>query len=222
MNRTEDVRLAIYRTFARTGREPDVAELADRFDLTEDEVREQYRALAADRHLALDDAGDIVLAHPFSTRNLGFTVASDETLWWGGCAWDSFAVPHLVPEASPSLVATTCPACGAPHAFVVHKDEPPRGTQVAHFLVPAAQIWDDVVHSCSTQRIFCDEQCVDDWLTVSGNDRGYVMSLQTLWQLASGWYAGRLDRGYVRRDPASAQDYLRSVGLRGAFWGLEG
>ena len=46
------------------------------------------------------------------------------------------------------------------------------------------------------------------------------MDLPTLWRLARGWYAGRLDRGYVRRDPSQAAEYFRAVGLSGAFWGL--
>ena len=43
--------------------------------------------------------------------------------------------------------------------------------------------------------------------------RGSVLDMQTLWGLAAGWYAGRLKRGYVRREPSAAADYLRSVGL---------
>jgi hypothetical protein len=46
------------------------------------------------------------------------------------------------------------------------------------------------------------------------------MDLPTLWRFASRWYAGRLDYGYVRRDPATAAAYFREVGLRGPFWGL--
>jgi hypothetical protein len=46
------------------------------------------------------------------------------------------------------------------------------------------------------------------------------MDLPTLWNFASDWYTGRLDRGYTRRDPARAADYLRGVGLSGPFWGL--
>jgi hypothetical protein len=53
----------------------------------------------------------------------------------------------------------------------------------------------------------------------SGSTRGYVMDLRTLWRFAFHWYDGRLDRGYVRRAPEAATEYLRSVGLSGPFWG---
>jgi hypothetical protein len=46
------------------------------------------------------------------------------------------------------------------------------------------------------------------------------MDLATLWHLARDWYAGRLDPGYVRRDPSAASSYFREVGLEGPFWGL--
>ena len=46
------------------------------------------------------------------------------------------------------------------------------------------------------------------------------MDLATLWRLAAGWYEGRLDQGYVRREPAAAADYFRDAGLQGSFWGL--
>ena len=48
------------------------------------------------------------------------------------------------------------------------------------------------------------------------------MDLNTLWKLASGWYAGRMERGYKRREPEGASIYFEEVGLRGAFWGLPG
>jgi hypothetical protein len=46
------------------------------------------------------------------------------------------------------------------------------------------------------------------------------MDLNTLWKLASGWYAGRMERGYKRREPEGASTYFEEVGLRGAFWRL--
>jgi len=216
---SEDVRIAVYNRFRR-GDVPSVADLAADLSVTREEVSAELQTLAEQRHLALDADGEIVMAHPFTTVPLGFSVMGKDTLWWGGCAWDSFAIPHLLPEQSPVLVATACPACNAGHAWHVDNQEPPPGNQVAHFLVPASQMWDDVVHTCGNQRIFCSEQCVTDWLRRTGNQPGYVMNLPTLWRLASGWYAGRFERGYVRREPSVAADYLRAVGLSGPFWGL--
>ena len=123
-------------------------------------------------------------------------------------------------QARSGLATLACPACDQAHAWRVDDREPPVGDQVAHFLVPAARMWDDVVYTCGNQRIFCSEDCVTTWLDRSGHQRGYVMDLPTLWRLASGWYTGRLERGYTRREPSAAADYLRSVGLAGTFWGL--
>jgi hypothetical protein len=216
---TEDLRLAVYHHLADTGRAPVTGALAAVFDVDEDEVVEGLEALHNARHIVLRDRA-IVMAHPFATIPLGFSVMGADTLWWGGCAWDSFALPHLLPDEDEVLVATTCPGCGAALSWVVGVDGPPEGDEVAHFLVPTSHIWDDVVHSCGHQRLFCSEPCVDAWLTESRNERGYVMDLPTLWRLARGWYTGRLERGYVRKEPADAHAYFEEVGLEGDFWGL--
>ena len=216
----EDLRLVVYESFASTGRAPTTVALADALGWADDEIAAGLRALADTRHLALAPDGSISMAHPFSAVPLGFSVMGRTTLWWGGCAWDSFALPHQLTGEPDVLVATRCPACDTPHAWVVNRDAPPFGDQVAHFLVPVARMWDDVVHTCGNQRLFCSTACVDDWLAKTGNERGYVMDLATLWRLGSGWYTGRLERGYTRKEPSEAHDYLRSVGLNGAFWGL--
>lgn len=217
----ERVRRAIYDCFASTGRCPTRAQLPETLGLRPDQVDASMAELAEGRHLALDAAGEVVMAHPFTSRNLGFSVMGERTLWWGGCAWDSFAVPHLVPDEPRALVATSCPTCDRALAWYVSRERPPEGEEVAHFLVPMRDCWVDVVHTCSNQRIFCSESCVQHWLAQTGNTRGYVMDLTTLWRLASGWYAGRLDSPYQRRDPDAAKEYFQSVGLHGAFWGLD-
>jgi hypothetical protein len=217
----ESVRLAVYRSFANTGRAPERQAIATLVGLDAATIDAEYRELAEARHLVLGSGGEIVLAHPFAARNFAFSVMGEHTLWWGGCAWDAFAIPNLVPGEPSTLVATVCPACGRPHAWTVTSNAPPNGDQVAHFLVPTAHIWDDVVHTCSHQRIFCNERCVEDWLKRTGNQRGSVFDLATLWRLASHWYDGRLESPYRRREPAEAHAYFRDVGLRGAFWGLD-
>lgn len=217
----ERVRLAIYATFARSGHAPDATQIAASAGVDLTQVSGALERLAAMRHLALDANGDIAMAHPFTTLNLGFSVMGRERLWWGGCAWDSFAIPNLVPDEPRVLVATACPSCESPLAWHVTNTGPPAGEAVAHFLVPMSQVWDDVVRTCSNQRLFCSEDCVDAWLAATGQDKGYVMDLATLWRLAHDWYTGRLESPYVRRDPEAAKEYFRSVGLRGSFWGID-
>lgn len=217
---TEDVRLAVYRTFATRGAPPDAPGLSAELGLAPATVLRALRRLHTERHLVLDAQDQIVMAHPFSAIPLGFAVMGPRTLWWGGCAWDSFALPHLLPDHPPLLVATRCPGCDAALAWSVTRDAPPAGDAVAHFLIPTARMWDDVRHTCAHQRLFCGPVCVDAWLTRTGHPRGDVLDLPTLWRLAAGWYEGRLARGYRRREPAAAREYFASVGLRGAFWGL--
>ncbi len=214
------LRLAVYSTLAATGRTPDRDTLASELGVDAAHVDAGMERLAAARHVVLDSAGGVVLAHPFATSPLGFAVMGERTLWWGGCAWDSFAIPHLVPDVPDVLVGTRCPGCDAALAWVVDRSAPPVGDEVAHFLVPMAQVWDDVVLTCSNQRLFCSTECVDRWLSASGHQQGYVMDLATLWRLARSWYDGRLQPGYERREPAQAREYFRDVGLDGPFWGL--
>jgi len=216
----ESLRLAVYRAFAQDGRAPQNGVLAQQLGTDPAGIEAGLRALATARHLVLDAEGRIVLAHPFASIPLGFSAMGARTLWWGGCAWDAFALPQLVVSEPDVLVASRCPACDRPLAWVVGRDGPPRGPEVAHFLVPMAHVWDDVIRACGNQRLYCDERCVGAWLEQTGNGRGYVMDLSTLWRLARGWYAGRLDPGYVRRDPSAASAYFREVGLEGPFWGL--
>src|SRR2546430_2743401 len=135
----EDVRLAVYHAFADPGRAPSAPELADPAGGSRAVAKQALHRLAAAHHLVLDECEHVVLAHPFAAKSFGFSVMGSRTLWWGGCAWDSFAIPHLVAAEGGVLVATRCPACGRPHAWSVDRQRPPDGGQVAHFLVPAAR-----------------------------------------------------------------------------------
>lgn len=216
----QDVRVAVYGALANTGWLPSDAELADIAGSVQ-LASAAITRLAEQRAWALGAEGEIVLAHPFATRSFGYGVMSAKTLWWGGCAWDSFAIPHLVPNCGPVVIAGTCPSCDRALSWRIDSSIGPTGSEIAHFLIPTAHMWDDVIHTCSNQLLFCDDACIDRWLGRTGHSEGYRMDLATLWRFAAGWYAGRLDRGYRRREPSEALDYFAEVGLTGPFWGLE-
>src|SRR6478672_9501267 len=103
----EDVRLAVYRAFAGTGSAPNVVALADLIGVAPEDVRASLARLHEARHVVLVDEA-VLMAHPFASIPLGFSVMGERTLWWGGCAWDSFAIPHLVVAEPSVLVATRC------------------------------------------------------------------------------------------------------------------
>src|SRR5437879_58414 len=150
-----------------------VAGLAEELHADQEAVRQALRRLAEQRLVVLGADDDrILMAHPFTSVPMGFAVMGARTLWWGGCAWDSFALPHLVPGEPEALVSTTCPNCRRPLAWTVGRDKPPPGREVAHFLTPAAPMWDDVLRTCSTQGIFCAAECVASWVGADGLDRG--------------------------------------------------
>lgn len=213
-----DVRVYVYRTFAGKAT-VNASDVALQFNITEDEALHSLRQLH-DRHLIVLDTDriNIVMAHPWATKNLGFVVASSQQKWWGGCAWDSFAIPSLINETC--LVSTHCPACGQAMAIDVNPDRPPDNTSdwVAHFLVPVTEMWNDVVYSCSNQLLFCDRSHVELWLQKSGNAFGTVLDLPTLWTLATEWYKGRLTPEYRRRTADEAAEFFDSIGLKGKFW----
>ena len=215
----KEVRFRIYEGFAKYGAPPTPEDLARDTSLTISEIQTVLQELATTRNIVNNEHYRILMAHPFSSIPLGFSVMGTSTLWWGGCAWDSFALPNLL--STEVVVATTCLNCSRAHSWRVDPDTPPQGQQIAHFLIPTSRMWDDVIHTCGNQRIFCDELCLKKWLKNSGNDYGYSMDLETLWNLSRSWYEGRLNYEYERREPSAALDYFKSVGLRGEFWGIK-
>ncbi|MDH2430699.1 organomercurial lyase [Sphaerisporangium sp. TRM90804] len=220
MHDLADVRVFVYRRFAERGDPPRPEEVAAEFGVGAAEALEALGALH-DAHLLVLDEGRrrIVMAHPWSAVPLGFVVAGRRAKWWGGCAWDSFAIPALVGEEC--LVATHCPGCGRALALDVCPGEPPTSDLMAHFLVPIPRMWDDVMFACGHQALFCSEEHVGRWLRVTRSPRGALLDMRTLWLLATRWYTGRLTKEYRRRTPDEARALFQELGLAGPFWGDE-
>ncbi|WP_214416275.1 organomercurial lyase [Sphaerisporangium fuscum] len=217
MDDLADVRVFVYRRFAETGDPPAPEEVAAQFGIGLDETLAALRLLHDSNLLVLDaERRGVIMAHPWSAVPLGFVVAGEKVKWWGGCAWDSFAIPALVGQKC--LVATHCPGCGRALAVDVCPDEPTTAELVAHFLVPVARMWDDVRFACSHQSLFCSEEHVGRWLRETRYPRGVLLDMHTLWLLATRWYEGRLTREYRRRTPDEARAFFRELGLVGPFW----
>jgi len=209
--RLRELRQVVYREFVEEGHPPTPAEAARRLRVGVEEVLAGLGRLH-DRHaLVLDgDRFAVRMAHPFSARPMHFVVASDEQKWWGGCAWDSFGIMAAIGQRV--LVATTCVGCGRPLALLADPEVPPPEPYVAHFLVPAAHWWDDVVRTCSNIRLACHPGHVEG--------AGAVVDLPTLWRLGKEWYGDRLHDDHRRRTPEEATTLFAELGLKGPFWDM--
>ena len=217
----EDLRLTIYRSFATTGAVEDPPGLAASLGVPEAQVRQGIRDLAEARHLAIDGDDRVLMAHPFASVPLGFAVMGRQTLLVGrlrlGLLRPAASAPRRArrPGLDPLPLLWSRAGLGR---------RPRRSTAPATRWRTSwsrrRRIWDDVVHTCNNQRLFCSSRCVDDWLVRTGNARGYLLDSARCGAWLAHWYDGRLDRGYQRRDPTTAAAYFRDVGLTGPFWGL--
>jgi Alkylmercury lyase len=219
--RLRELRQVVYREFVEQGHPPTAAEAARRLGIGVEEVLAGWGRLHDQHALVLDeDRVGIRMAHPFSSRQMHFVVASAEQKWWGGCAWDSFGIMAALNQRV--LVATTCLGCGRPLALLADPAAPPPEPYAAHFQVPAARWWDDVVLTCSTIRLACDPGHVRAWSATAGEPVGAVVDLPTMWRLGKVWYEDRLHDDHRRRTSEEAVAVFAELGLDGPFWDMLG
>ncbi len=132
----------LYRRTRDSGAVPTRAELCADLHATADEVDEALRFLAARYVLALDEAGEVWMAHPFSAVPTPYRVETAIGDYWANCAWDALAIPITL--GTDGRIRTRCPHSDAPIDLVVAGGRvEPRGTVVL-LPVPARNFWDDI------------------------------------------------------------------------------
>jgi hypothetical protein len=138
------VKLAVYRHFAETGRRPSPEEVAVRVGSEARDVLDAYPRLRAQRVLVLEaDGASIRMAPPFSGVPTQHVVEAGGTRYFANCAWDAFGVPAALQR--PAEVHSRCEQSGEPLRLTVGREGPEPSTWLFHCLVPAAQWWDDIV-----------------------------------------------------------------------------
>ncbi|HVE73120.1 MAG TPA: organomercurial lyase [Thermoanaerobaculia bacterium] len=127
------IRAQIYESFLRTGIAPASIELGD---------DEALRRLAAGRVIVLDDAGEILMAPPFSAVPTPFLVYAGKVRAFGNCIWDAMGIAAMM--KTDAVIAASCGDCGAS----MHVDllgGAVDGAGLIHFAVPARMWWQNVV-----------------------------------------------------------------------------
>lgn len=137
------VKLAVYREFAESGRAPSCERVAARTGLSKDAVLGAFRGLRAQRLIWLEpDGATIRMAPPFSGVPTQHRVEAGGVDYYANCAWDAFGV--LAALHRPGRVRSRCEQSGEPLNLEVRENGPEPSAWLYHCLVPAARWWDDL------------------------------------------------------------------------------
>ena len=137
------VRKTVYDSILTRGEVPQKSALAAQMGLAPDEVSESFQRLADAHVLVLGADGEVRMANPFSAAATRFKVRAGTDEWWANCIWDALGVGVMIRREA--VVESHCPDCGESLILEVTQDGPRASQAVAHFAVPAAQWWDDIV-----------------------------------------------------------------------------
>jgi len=138
------VRRTVYDGFILETRPLSRAEIGARLGVAESDVAQAFARLSAGRVLVLQPgSGEVLMANPFSAVPTPFLVEAGPRRWWGNCIWDALGIPAMVDTDARLL--TSCPDCGQAISLEICDGAVGAAQSVAHFVVPAARWWDDVV-----------------------------------------------------------------------------
>ena len=138
------VKLAVYRHFAETGRRPSPGDVAERVGSDVESVIDAYGRLRAQRLLVLEaDGSSIRMASPFSGVPTQHVVEAGGIQYFANCAWDALGVPAALHK--PGTVHSRCEQSGEPLHLDVGLEGPGPSDWLFHCLVPAAKWWEDIV-----------------------------------------------------------------------------
>jgi hypothetical protein len=139
------VKLAIYEITAGTGRVPNSHDVSRKIDIDEAEVLGAFGRLHAKR-LLLPEPGDptrIRMAPPFSGIATAFPVEANGRNYFANCVWDAYGIAAAL--HSDAISHASDGQSGEPLTLEVKNGEPILNSYVAHFAVPAAHWWDDLI-----------------------------------------------------------------------------
>lgn len=144
MDSDTNLKLSLYKFIRDRARMPSVAELASLVGQSAREVKDVLQRLYASRVLVLEADGETVrMAPPFSGAETQHVVVANGKRYFANCAWDSLGI--LAALHAEGEVRTRCEHTREGIVLRVGRDGPAPAACVAHFAVPAAQWWQDIV-----------------------------------------------------------------------------
>ena len=139
------VKLAIYEITADTGRVPNSSSVSQKIDIDEGEVIAAFGRLHAKRLLLPepDDPTRIRMAPPFSGIATAFPVEANGKQYFANCVWDAYGIAAAL--HCDAISRASDGHTGEPLTLEVKNGQPVLKSYVAHFAVPAAHWWDNLI-----------------------------------------------------------------------------
>lgn len=138
-----ELRRLIYDALLSGGAVPSVVDLASMAGVKPSAVTTSLGRLADAHMVVLQRNGEVLMANPFSAVPTPFAVTIGASSWYGNCIWDAMGIAAMLHSAA--LVSTSCGCCGTAVAIHVPGDCSDESEWRAHFAIPAARWWDDIV-----------------------------------------------------------------------------
>jgi hypothetical protein len=139
-----EVRRYVYDHTMKDCLPPTMAETASALSTTPANVETSLRRLADGHILVLQrGSGEILMANPFSAVPTPFLVRAGELSWYGNCIWDAMGIPAMLKEDA--TIEASCGCCGTAMHLAVTNGSLEEAPGIAHFAIPAAHWWDDIV-----------------------------------------------------------------------------
>ncbi len=139
------VRLAIYRSMAKSGSAPEAAEIADQLGLETEEVGAAYHRLH-DAHAVFLEPGtsSIRMANPLSAIPTAYRVTVQGRQLYANCAWDSLGIPAMLHRDAD--IEAGIPGAPEPVRYAVRNESliAPEAL-VVRFPLPFRRWYDDLI-----------------------------------------------------------------------------
>jgi hypothetical protein len=141
------VKMAIYKLTAKRGKIPNSTEVSNELGVSNEDVKDAFERLYALRLLVLepDDRSKIRMAPPFSGIETSFRVEVDGKSYYANCVWDAFGVAAALQRDG--IIYTSDGFTNEPLILEINDNKPTNSEYIAHFAVPAAHWWDDIIYT---------------------------------------------------------------------------
>src|SRR6266850_4251107 len=138
------VRSHVYDYVMREGLPPTITETSSALSSPPNEVRGSFQRLADGHILVLQkSSGEILMANPFSAVPTPFVVRAGSRSYYGNCIWDAMGIPAMLKQDA--TIEASCGCCSTAMNLKITNGSLEEAHGIAHFAIPAAHWWDDIV-----------------------------------------------------------------------------